>query len=272
MATPYKNPYHFDSSYVEYDPVKEAERLAKEQADNGLAQYAPSVGSILGGALGSFIGPVGTAAGSALGSMAAGEIAYAPVFQSEGAKLNLKRLEEIKQKEKLGMLGLTNEEKQILFNAGQAGIQSNLQQAQNIQRAAGAAGMASGAGSEALRAAQSAQQGAELLATLSRDILSKDYAKEQAALETKALLETAVAADKQRKLEASADIKLGGLNTFFERYGQENTIRGAYPAEAVKALSQAYNLNDDETQQMIQFVSTVPDAMNYFNMILKLGV
>lgn len=267
MATPFKNPYHFENPY---DPVKEAERLAAEQAQ---AQKAVAIGQTLGtglgGTVGSFFGPLGTAAGSALGSLTGGFVGAIPTLFGPGTEFNKQRLAEIKRKEALGMLGLTDREKQLLFNAGQSGIQGELAQAQNIQRAAGAAGMASGAGSEALRAAQASQQGAELLANVTRDISDKDFAAKQAALETKEMLKAAIAGDKQRKLEAVAGIAAGGLNTFFERYGQENTIQGKAPIEAVNALAKSYGVSTDEAKQMSEFANQNPEAIKYFDMIMK---
>lgn len=225
------------------------------------AQTGAGVGATIGSLLG---GPMGTAIGSGIGQAAIGAISAIPKLQDTELDIeNKKRLAELKRMQELGTLGLSEQEKQQLFNAQQQQVGGQLQQGQNLQRQ-----MLTGAGQEQLRAAQSAATNAGIMSNVTSNIQSADIAAKQAQIEEKAALTAAVAQRKAEKDAALAAIATGGLSTFIESYGQEQMIQGKMPGpQEIATLAKTYGIQPDEAKGMIQFSIQNPEAMKFFEVM-----
>lgn len=223
--------------------------------------------SLLGGGIGSLAGPVGSAAGSALAGAAAGALAGIPkLVVSDAEKANKKALEELQRKQGLGMLGLTDAEKQSLYNPATSQIAGRLREGGQIARQAGAAGMQTGAGSELLRQTMAQEQGAEAAANVAMNVESQNLLRKREMEGDLSAREAQANQYKQDRLGAVVGILTGGLAAGTEAAQQSTRERGAPIARTgpeVKAMSSKLGITDEESAKFLDFLGKNPDAAPY---------
>lgn len=236
--------------------------MASQQI-NSAAQTGSGVGATIGGLLG---GPLGTALGSGLGQAGLGVINAIPKLADTQLDTdNKRRLAELKRRQELGTLGLSEQEKQALSTNLLAPAQAQLQQGQNIQRQ-----MLTGAGQEQLRNQVAAESNAQIAGQASAGVQAQNLAEKQLQLEEKNALTAAVSDREAEKSAAIAAIATGGLSTFIESYGQEEMIQGKQPTMAeASALAKVYGITPEEGMGMATFVTKNPDALKYFEILNK---
>lgn len=236
---------------------------------------ASSTASSLGGLAGSIYGPVGSAIGTAAGGMVGGTIAAIPeLVVSDAERENKRRIEELKRMQEMGTLGLSEREKQQLYGAGQSQIQGRLQQAGQIARQAGAAGMATGAGTELLRAAQSAETGAGLAASIAQSVGEQDLARKRELQDEMISRQQAASQMKTDRLSAITKILTGGLGAGTEALTAEQTYGGKQIgtpeiSAATAAIKRAVpGATDAETNAFIQDAAKNPELFKYLTLFM----
>jgi hypothetical protein len=231
---------------------------------------ANGIGSSIGGTIGgiagtAFGGPLGTALGTAAGSLVGAGISAIPALvKTDAEKENERRLKELKRMQEMGALGLTESEKQQLFTSAQGAAAGQMRQAQTGIRAAGAALGGTGAGTEALRQAQLAEGMSAIQAGISQSVESADLQRKreledeiQSRIATKSEAENA-------RLAAAVSIPATGVQSFIERFAQEQTIQGKKPTAAEIAAFAKFQGTDELTAQgMLEYYSRNPDAAKY---------
>ena len=235
-----------------------------------------ALGGTLGGVLGSLAGPGGTAIGTAIGSQAlpalfdAGATALgarleaAPALMvTDAERENKRRLAQLKRMQEMGALGLTEAEKQNLYTGAQSAAAGQMNQAQNLIRAAGASGMG-GAGAEQLRAAQGAEALTGITAGISRDVESKDLAR-QRQLENEIQERIAIQSQYDReKVAAKAGIKTAGLQAGIERIVEEGKIQGeALTPGEIGAFAKLRGISNDEASSLLTLFQTNPELARF---------
>jgi len=223
------------------------------------------IGSTLGGLVGLAGGPVG----SAIGTVAGGVLEALPaLIKTDAEKENEKRLKELRQRENLGVLGLTEAEKQSLYTAGTNQIGSQLQQAQAQARAVGAAGMASGAGMSQLQQAQFAEAQAKAAAGVSQNVEVQNIQRKR-ELEDEIQARVAAASQaKQEALQAGLGALTGGLAGMFEQANQTVAQQGKQPTQAeIQGFAKQMNLSTDDAAGLMSYIGRNPEASKYLEML-----
>lgn len=214
------------------------------------------MGSVIGGAIGTAAGtafggvggPVGGMIGSALGSLAgAGLSAASQMRKTSYEKESEARLKDLKRRQELGTLGLTEREKQALYLQGSAGAEKTAKDIRALQGAT-AASLATGAG---LAASQKQMEDEALLAqrtaaaqdVMNRDILEK-RALEQEIEQRKALQEET----KSRIAAAKLSVAQTGIGSVEEALKLAKQVRGRAPSSEEIKQFQAYTGITDPTK------------------------
>lgn len=227
--------------------------------------------SALGGGVGSLAGPVGSALGAGLAGAAAGTLAALPqLIPSYAEKANKKALEELQRKQDLGMLGLTEAEKQSLYNPATSQIAGRLREGGQIARQAGAAGMQTGAGSDLLRQTQAAEQGAAEAANVAMNVEAQNLARKREMEGDLSAREAQANEYKQQRLNSIVSILTGAGTAATEAAQQSTTERGAPIASAgpeVKAISAKLGISDEESAKFLDFLGRNPDAAPYATLL-----
>lgn len=241
-----------------------------------MAGVGGSVGGMVGGAIGTAIMPgVGTAIGSALGgaigSGAASYLTNRSAFDiTESETENARRLAELKRRQEMGTLGLSEREQQSLFTKQQGQIQGQLQQAQQNIRASGAAGMMSGAGLDALRQSQLAEGGAQQMATVQRDIEARNIeeaAKQKAEIEERIATKSEYDLSRKQAREAMLAEALGAAEGALVLSDKAGTMNAPTQAETDK-MATALGIPADKVAGIFPFLKQNPDLAQYFAMAM----
>lgn len=241
-----------------------------------MAGVGGSVGGMVGGAIGTAILPgVGTAIGSALGaglgSYGAAALTNRSAFDiTEAERENARRLAELRRRQELGTLGLSEGEQQSLFTKQQGQIQGQLQQAQQNIRASGAAGMMSGAGLDALRQAQLAEGGAQQMATVQRDIEARNIeeaARQKAEIEERIATKDEYELRRKQTREAMLEEALGAGEGALILSDKAGTMAAPTGAET-EAMAKALGIPADKVAGIFPYLKQNPDLAKYFAMAM----
>lgn len=218
---------------------------------------AASIGSALGSLAGTMYGPVGSFAGGAIGAGIGGVVDAIPaLIKTDAEKENEKRLKELRRQQDMGILGLTEAEKQSMYTAGTNQIQGQLRQAQAQARAVGAAGMASGAGADALRQAQLAEANAAAAASVSQGVEVQNLQRKRELEDELQARVAAKAQSDQEALQAGLGIVSGGLLGGSQALQDAKTMKGQAPSPIeVSAFAKLLGVDDATAQGALSFAS-----------------
>jgi hypothetical protein len=214
-------------------------------------------------------GPLGTAIGTGIGGLVGGAFEAIPaLYESDAERENKRRLAQLNRQQQLGILGLSEAEKQQLYGAATSQIAGQLQQAQAQARAVGAAGMASGAGAEQLRQAQMAEQQAALAAGVAQNVEAQNLARKR-ELEGEQQARIAAASQyKQQRLQAVSEGLSGALAGGLESFKQEQTIQGKAPTGAeILQLAKKLNISTADANGVLRYFGSNPDAQKYLELL-----
>ena len=229
--------------------------------------------SALGGGVGSMAGPVGSAIGSSLAGVAAGTLAALPqLIPSYAEKANKKALEELQRQQDIGMLGLTESEKQALYNPATSQIAGRLREGGQIARQAGAAGMQTGAGSDLLRQTQAFEQGAAQAANVAMNVEAQNLARKREMEGDLSAREAQANEYKQQRLNSIIGILTGAGAAATEAAQQSTTERGAPinpNGPEVKSISDKLGVGYEESQKFLNWLGKNPDAAPYATLLNK---
>ena len=220
-------------------------------------------GASVGGAIGSVVPGIGTAIGTGVGAaVGAGIAAYPYLTKSEAEKENERRLAELKMKQQMGTLGLTEREQQALYTkaADAAGVQTAQQQ--QIAKQYAAAGGASGAGSAIAGQLQTQENLARAQAMTSRAVEEQNLARKR---ELEQEIQARIAAQsesKETREQAIAGIAGAGFQAGAERLALESTIQGKKPsADEIAAVQKLYGFaSPAEAAGFIEYSSRSPQT------------
>ena len=235
-----------------------------------------TLGSVVGGSIGTAIAPgvgtaIGSALGGALGSYGAAALTNQSAFDiTESERENQRRLAELRRRQELGTLGLSEREQQSLFMKQQGQIQGQLQQAQQNIRASGAAGMMSGAGLGALQQAQLAEGGAQQMATVQRDIEARNIeeaAKQRAEIEERIATKDEYELRRKQAREAMLEEALGVGEGELVQTDKAGTMNAPSQAEMDK-MATALGIPADKVAGIFPFLKQNPDLAQYFAMAM----
>jgi len=213
--------------------------------------------------------PITTIAGAAMGAVNA----IPKLIPSLSEKQNKKALEELQRKQEMGMLGLTEAEKQALYNPATTQIAGRLREGGQIARQAGAAGMQTGAGSDLLRQTQAFEQGAAQAANVSMNVQAQNLARQR---EMEGDLSARQAQDnqyKQDRINSLIGILTGTATAVTEGLLQKDTDSGAKlsPAE-IAAVAKKLNITADEAKNNLEYFGANPEAAPYSSLVNKAGL
>ena len=225
-----------------------------------LEGLATGLGSSALGAAGTAIGgPVGGVIGSALGATAGSVISGLPnLIPSEYEKYNKQRIAELKRRQELGTLGLTEAEKQSLYQNASAGVEKAAADVR-AQQSGLAAALASGAGSAFSQKALQEEQIAQQKAIQERAIQAKNLEEVAAQKQELEDRQAAQAAVQKERLAGIASAGLTGLGAIDEEIEKIKTIRGAKPdPKTLEALSKQTGLSAEELGRTLEFFASAP--------------
>jgi len=213
--------------------------------------------------------PITTIAGAAMGAVNA----IPKLIPSLSEKQNKKALEDLQRKQEMGMLGLTEAEKQALYNPATTQIAGRLREGGQIARQAGAAGMQTGAGSDLLRQTQAFEQGAAQAANVSMNVQAQNLARQR---EMEGDLSARQAQDnqyKQDRINSLIGILTGTATAVTEGLLQKDTDSGAKlsPAE-IAAVAKKLNITADEAKNNLEYFGANPEAAPYSSLVNKAGL
>ena len=213
--------------------------------------------------------PITTIAGAAMGAVSA----IPKLIPSLSEKQNKKALEELQRKQEMGMLGLTEAEKQALYNPATAQIAGRLREGGQIARQAGAAGMQTGAGTELLRQTQAFEQGAAQAANVSMNVQAQNLARQR---EMEGDLSARQAQDnqyKQDRINSLIGILTGTATAVTEGLLQKDTDSGAKMSTAeIAAVAKKLNITVDEAKNNLEYFGANPEAAPYASLLNKAGL
>ncbi|CAB4173569.1 hypothetical protein UFOVP1228_32 [uncultured Caudovirales phage] len=236
-----------------------------------LAKMAGGLGSSLGGAVGSIWGPVGSMAGSALGSVGGALIGSIPsLIKSDYEKENAKRLADLKRRQELGTLGFTEEEKQSLYNAGTSATEKAAQDMRALQSTQAAA-LATGAGQAGIQSALQQEQAVTARAALERDLQAKNL-EEKRALQNEIEQRQALASEaKARKQAAAVSIAQTGIGSLDEAIEHAKTVRGAKPTpDQLDALAKTTGMDPNQISSVLDYMASAsPEMQQLFGSLMK---
>jgi len=236
-----------------------ANELGKESGmtDLGRAGVGKSVGNVAGTAIGAYVGgPAGAAIGGGLGTLVGTGLDLAGGPDKSRLQLEQeKRLLELQKMKEMGILGLTEAEKQGLYQSGTNQIAGQLAQNRQLASAAGASGMATGAGQDILRGAAAGQTSAALTAGVTQDVMTKNLQRKR-ELEGEMNALNAAISEGEEVMNAQTEETVKGAiaeSTAFLTGGQQ---RQNAPDAAAKTqntdLMKKYSLTAEEAAEIQQ--------------------
>ena len=205
-----------------------------------------------------------------LGATAGTALSQAPnLIPSKLAKENRARLEDLKKKEELGALGLSEKEMAAFSNQLRGAGDAAAEASQNLQkRLLAGGGMATGG--QALQQAAAAEQAAMKAETdIAGKLLQLDLEKEASQKEEMRALE---AADEQRRRELASGVStiLGaGLEAGLTTAAQQAVIQGSkdISPEKVSALARQLQISEPEARGMFELAIENPEMLKYLSAI-----
>jgi len=235
-----------------------------------MAKVGESVGSVVGGAAGTALGgPVGGIVGSTLGSVAGGLVSAAPsIIKSDYEKYNKKRLEDLQRKQELGLLGLTEEEKSILYNQQAGALKKAAEDVRSLQ--SGLAGaLATGAGSaSAVRALQEERLAAQR-AEIERSVQEEDYKRkmqQEQELENRLAQQAGI---KQERVAALSGVAMTGIGALDEELARIQGIRGVAPSgKELESVASGLGISTNQLAEVLGRFARDPAQAKLFGQIV----
>lgn len=241
-----------------------ATKTAQSEIDKLLAQIPGAgqaitggptgLGAGIGGALGTALaiggtggvgGPLGGMIGSTVGSAAGAALSSLPqLLKSDYMKDNEKRLKELKRRQEMGTLGLTEQEKRALYFAGNESVSKAAQDIRALQGGT-AASLATGAG---LAASQKQMADESLLAqkaALNQAVLEQNLAEKRAQEQELEQRKSIASEEKAKKLSTQISIAGTGIQSAEEALRLAKQVRGRTPSsDEIKQFMEYTGIKD----------------------------
>jgi hypothetical protein len=180
-----------------------------------------------------------------------------------------KRMEELKRKEEMGMLGLTDNERRVLENrlggaSRQAGQYAAAQRAGYLAGSGGATG-----GASLLQAQLADEQRQQAQERINAEIEAKNLEKQRMQTDELRALEAARGERKAKALGAAGAMLGAGIEAGVTTAAQERLFAGARApsSNSVNALAVAMGVSPDEARGFIELAATNPEMMKYLTAI-----
>lgn len=255
----------------EYDQyLKDINKAQTGKTLGGAASGALS-GASTGATIGSIIPGVGTAIGAGVGALAGGIGGALTSMPTMVEKENARKLKELLRKQELGQLGLTEEEKQRLY---QQELGATTKAAADVRAAQSgiAASLATGAGRAAIDRAIQEEGVVRARAAAERAIAEADLKK---AAEQEKEIETRMLGVSQQQLanqqEAKAAIQQGS-DLVTQEIERIKTVRGAKPSpEQLQALADYTGMSANQLGPALEYFASNPESASILSDILSAG-
>lgn len=248
-----------------------ATKTAQSEIDKLLAQIPGAgsaitggptgLGSGIGGALGTLAGgPIGGMIGSALGSVGGAAAASIPDFiKSDYAKSNEKRLQELKRRQEMGTLGLTEQEKRALYASGAEGISKAAQDVRALQ-AGTAASLATGAGIAASQKQMADEALIAQKAAVNQAVLEQNLAEKRAQEQELEQRKAMASEEKAKKISLAVSAGITGVQSTEEALKLAKQVRGRAPTSAeIKQFMDYTGISDPKkAAQVFQLMGSAP--------------
>lgn len=180
-----------------------------------------------------------------------------------------KRMEELKRKEEMGTLGLTDNERRVLENrfggaSRQAGQYAAAERAKYLAGSGGATG-----GASLLQAQFADEQRQQAQERINAEIEAKNLEKQRMQTEELRALEAARGERKAKALGAAGAMLGAGIEAGVTTAAQERLFAGARApsSNSVNALAVAMGVSPDEARGFIELAATNPEMMKYLTAI-----
>jgi hypothetical protein len=265
MAT---DPYTSEE-YAEY--YKDIKKAQGGKVAAGVGKGALS-GAATGASVGSAVLPgIGTAIGAAGGAIIGGIVGGATNAATAAEKRNNAKLAELLRKEEMGLLGLSEEEKQSLYEE-QLGAVSKAARDVRAEQSGVAASLAQGAGRAAIDRAIQEESVTRSRATAERFIAAKDLDEKNRQL---AEIETrlGVISDQQNaNRQSMQDTAYSAMQQAAAEAERIKTVRGAKPSpEQLTALSAYTGMSEDQLGPALEYFASNPESAQILNEMLQQG-
>ena len=179
-----------------------------------------------------------------------------------------RKLKALQSREELGMLGLTEQERNVL----EGRLSSRTQQASDYaeaQRNRLLAGTGSGvqAGAALQQAALVDEARARSEVAMQQVIEEQDLAEKQREINEVRALEAAVAQRKQEQKQAVANVAASGAEAVAGAFGQGQLMQGAKEPSpsSVNILVQRYDMSEDEARGLLELSAENPGILSYMD-------
>lgn len=231
---------------------------------------ASNVGSVLGGLAGTAIGgPIGGMAGQALGSVAGGLISTLPsLIKTDEEKLNQQRLKDLKRRQELGMLGLTEAEKQQLYSDQDSAAQKAQQDIKDLQSGV-ASSLATGAGAASRTFVAEQEALIRARAAAEKEVQKANLIERKAQIdeiEKRTMLGDQYKGQKQAAISGVAMTGIGALD---ESIARMQAVRGAKPSpEQIQQFMKYTGLDEKQTADIIGRIARDPSAASIYGGIV----
>lgn len=178
---------------------------------------------------------------------------------------NKKRLEELKRKEEMGALGLTDKERAAIEGRlREPGIRA--QQSAQLERERLLAGSGGATAGAALGEAAAKEQALmSLESQVASQVLEQDLAKEQRQKDEMRALEAAIAERRREAISAAGAIGAAGLEAGLTTAAQQAVIQGPkdISPSAVSGLANQLGVSQDEARGLYELSLTNPEMFKY---------
>ena len=252
------------------DYYSDIEKAQKGETYAGVGKGAVS-GASTGMTVGSVIPGVGTLAGAGIGALVGGIAGGLSAGPTMAEKENARRLRELLRKQELNQLGLTEEEKQSMYNQ-QIGAISKAQEDVKALQGGIASSLATGAGRAATQRALSEEMLMAQRAAAERAILGEDLkrkAEQQKEIDTRlADVSKQKEENKTQMIKSSTE----GINMIGQEIQRIKTVRGAKPTpEQLSALSSYTGMSPEQLGPALEYFASNPESANILTDILSAG-
>jgi hypothetical protein len=220
-------------------------------------------GASAGATLGTAFGPIGTA----VGAVAGGALGAIPaLIKTDAEKENARRLKELKRMQEMGALGLTDQERQALFNNAQMQAGATMQASQALASGAGASYGVTGAGNELVKQQLEAEKQARIQSQIAQQVELKDLERKR-ELEDEIQQRTAAKGEYQQERISA----LTGIGTEALGAGAEYKLSKGRDIQAKKdtavmssIIQKKYNIDANDANSFASFLVSNPENAKLF--------
>ena len=254
----------YQQAYKEIQKAQTGENLS------GAAKGA-ATGAAAGMTIGSIIPGVGNLVGAGAGALIGGLAGGLTSGATASEKDNARKLKELLRRQELGQLGLTEEEKQRLYNE-QLGATTKAASDVRAAQSGIAASLATGAGRASIDKAIQ-EEGVVRARAAAEQAIAAENLKRKTQEEAEIEKRLGIISEQQTtNRKDTADAAKAGLGMVVQEIERIKTVRGAKPSpEQLQALSQYTGMSADQLGPALEYFASNPESASILSDILSAG-